>query len=1432
MPIIHENSRAIRVIKGNVSGTQGTDAFGYVTNKEFIRVYKGADLKFDKMLENWFCLINETATDATLAFKKTGTTWTSDVVIKWISSSALTTENTMTLAAATEYTGTTSGSTNVITIPSHGRVYIKNGNISQDFFSQNSSNYITIYASQNFHAAGNWLKLTPRTETSGAFHPYAFYNLFNGCTKLKGVPDLTRTVDGELVRVHQHTFDKMFYGCTGLTKSPAISVSITGGYTDGMGLDDYYEDGTYGYGGQFANMFYGCTYITSCGDIYLDILGDSVLGTRTNDSSANGTMYQMFYGCQRIVTGPKFDFSQPISAVQDYCLRSTFYNCRRMTSLGGLRLGNENGVLRLGAYSMYYTFYNCLVWTGDGLTLTGIHDHEITDSGYQSLVLVSRYSLYRAFCGCKLMTKIFGRCQSVSLNSRDRSYLIFAVTEEGSNTSGHGYNFSGIFYDCYAINDDSIRYTYFGAAQGRKYWSQYDFYQMFYNCTGITDAREIFTYPKYSVIAVENGLNTPSTFAQSILTFSSAFYGCTALQYAALPETVVGSSQIYNSTFYNCTSLIAVTGSTPSTSVYRMCYMMFYNCTSLEIAPIISAATSAGQEPYRQMFYNCSSLKYIVTNINTLSGGTNPFVDWTYGTTDGTQAVPRYFIALNANSAYTTSDWNASGNTTTPNKIPYGWTIIDKPICFQALNQATIRLNKVGNPSGTHVFTVFNLSAATPTQYTYTVGSLLTVANGGICLLWGTSTSLGLSTDENNYFQFSITGSCSVSGNLASLHKHTGLVSGSKDWSYYRLFRECSGLYSASRLTGLSDSSSCCSAWREMLYGCTNLWSAPAPAQTASSAEYAFREMLANCTSLLDPPSLSACTSASKGVLYGIFSGCTSLRVTAALPSSSNAYLGEEKYCRAYAGCTSLNTIPSGYLPWTTVKEKCYYEMFADCTSLASVPDDLLPATNLSNNDDCYNGMFKNCTSLAKGPDLMATTVGSGRPYGAIFYGCTSMTEIKVGFSAWSNAWGTTTYRNTQNWTYGLPADGHFYGPAGITTGTVYKNNSGNTSNSVSGSGSSDTSACYIPYNWTLHNTGGQQQQADWSNTAGMLIFTISSGTVTLSPGTVDSGYLKYTTDGGSTWTTLSSAVTIDSTITKVGIKHTSGIVTGLQQGQSLFTLTGSGKVNVSGNASAVCKLLGNEQLISDASFLFAGCQCISDCTDMYMSSDYIRCFHMFDGSSVTKVKRDLLILHKTTWNSTANFYGMFTNCTSLQIGPHPYYSEPAKKEDFAYMFYGCTSLRSEFNNSTYTPIKINDPAPYGAANRLNDVTYINGGHGETGYISRAYYNAFKGCTSIETIVINIDYLGKSVSNNNLTGTFRQCFDGCTSLTSIYSRQRRWPAFYCTKDWVRGVPEPTGSNTRTFYHFTGLGENLTEYHGDDKVPKGWNFIGTTNWPQV
>ena len=98
--------------------------------------------------------------------------------------------------------------------------------------------------------------------------------------------------------------------------------------------------------------------------------------------------------------------------------------------------------------------------------------------------------------------------------------------------------------------------------------------------------------------------NNPAGIYYSIS--SSAFSGCTAL--TALPN-LTGATQIDSAAFYNCSSITEATIPNTVTSAYSQ---WFAGCSNLETLDVGTGVTRINSNQYSQAFYNCTKLKRII----------------------------------------------------------------------------------------------------------------------------------------------------------------------------------------------------------------------------------------------------------------------------------------------------------------------------------------------------------------------------------------------------------------------------------------------------------------------------------------------------------------------------------------------------------------------------------------------------------------------------------------------------------------------------------------------------------------------------------------------------------------------------------------------------------------------------------------------------
>ena len=109
-----------------------------------------------------------------------------------------------------------------------------------------------------------------------------------------------------------------------------------------------------------------------------------------------------------------------------------------------------------------------------------------------------------------------------------------------------------------------------------------------------------------------------------------------------------------------------------------------------------------------------------------------------------------------------------------------------------------------------------------------------------------------------------------------------------------------------------------------------------------------------------------------------------------------------------FCGCTSLIKAPE--LPFTELKEDCYYYMFEGCTSLTKLPE--LPATTLIG--ICYGDMFEGCTGIK----LSTTQTGEYQTPYRIPTSGTGTTATSALTDMFKNTGGTFTGTPEINTTY------------------------------------------------------------------------------------------------------------------------------------------------------------------------------------------------------------------------------------------------------------------------------------------------------------------------------------------------------------------------------------------------------------------------------
>ena len=221
---------------------------------------------------------------------------------------------------------------------------------------------------------------------------------------------------------------------------------------------------------------------------------------------------------------------------------------------------------------------------------------------------------------------------------------------------------------------------------------------------------------------------------------------------------------------------------------------------------------------------------------------------------------------------------------------------------------------------------------------------------------------------------------------------------------------------------------------------------------------------------------------------------------------------------------------------------------------------------------------------------------------------------------------------------------------------------------------------------------------------------------------------LSYSTDGGSTWSTPSSSITISvNSGDTVLFKGECTPISRSPYGIGKFSGTTASFV-VEGNPMSL--LYGDD---------FSGQTSLS-------GKNYA--FYDLFSSCVSLVSAENLSLPATTL-AYACYYAMFSSCSNLATAPELLATTLAE-QCYQYMFFNCSSLET---------------APELQATILSN---------------RCYRHMFRGCTSLTTAP-------ELPATTLTTECYYWMFYGCTSLSSITCLATDIYATSCTKDWVSGV---------------------------------------------
>ena len=477
--------------------------------------------------------------------------------------------------------------------------------------------------------------------------------------------------------------------------------------------------------------------------------------------------------------------------------------------------------------------------------------------------------------------------------------------------------------------------------------------------------------------------------------YSHMFSSCANLEWIpALPATTLADS-CYANMFDECLALARVP-ELPATKLAKGCYAsMFFGCGSIRSVMLPAAELAEGC--YTSMFDGCEGLSKVSVSFDqweTKADGkpfsnsylldvssTGTFIcpkglpleygasripeGWTVKYSDDTTVAGVNYLSF-------TSDVDGSSfqlvnnNGNTPHVEysmdgGYTWSALapGEPVLMDRGDEALLRGN---NPNG------FSQSWSSYSNFSMT-GKI--AASGSVMSLLD---GKGMSTVIPNGHCF-----CRLFEGCKALRRFPELPATTlKESCYKAMFKGCEYADYAPVLPATTMADSC---YASMFEGCEEMNVAPALPAT-ELAVGCYSSMFEICYILTQTPELPA-TELAEGCYSRMFLGCEGLDYASALPAMT---LAKGCYERMFAG-SGLARGPE--LPATTLAERCYNQMFRSCGDLRQAPE--LPAMNLSKS--CYDHMFSGCVNLEQAPALPATTLADSC-YAYMFDECLTFTQI------------------------------------------------------------------------------------------------------------------------------------------------------------------------------------------------------------------------------------------------------------------------------------------------------------------------------------------------------------------------------------------------------------------------------------------------------
>ena len=519
-------------------------------------------------------------------------------------------------------------------------------------------------------------------------------------------------------------------------------------------------------------------------------------------------------------------------------------------------------------------------------------------------------------------------------------------------------------------------------------------YQRMFGYSGIENAPELpaltaslncyqamFTYCPNLKAAPELPATTlaPGCYLEMFYLCQNMISGPSSLPATTLPDLC------YQSMFSACNSMKNTPEMAPTTVGYRSCYAMFKWCGGISTAPSLPATTLA-EDCYREMFFNSGLITAPELPATTLAPSCYRHMFYqAVKLQNGPTSLPATTLA---DYCYAGMFYQCTDLIKVPETLP-ATTL--KPYCYYRMFYGCMDI--VTGPRSMPFTTVASNSCQ---NMFYGCSSMTTVA-----------TSLQATTMEPSCYE-GMFENCYVLRSSPSLLPATTLAKA----CYKRMFYNNRSKTSFTSLPATVLAPNC---YEQMFYGCAweygGLVSVPRlPATTLEP--YCYSGMFQGCSKLTSLPSdYLPATTLAESCYSNMFAGTGITSVLDLVATTLEPYC----YSAMYYGCKGITSVPSNYLPYTTLAEGCYSSMFSStgitsvvslpattlvpycyagmysgCEGITSVPSNYLPHTTLA--EGCYSGMFSR-TGITSVVLLPATTLAP-YCYSNMYSGCEGITSV------------------------------------------------------------------------------------------------------------------------------------------------------------------------------------------------------------------------------------------------------------------------------------------------------------------------------------------------------------------------------------------------------------------------------------------------------